>query len=72
MKGKLLKVWGMYDFNDQGKQERAVVATRTKAEAVRLFNVSLYHFNNYAAQTFNEFECKVALENPGKKIFVGG
>lgn len=71
MKGKILKVWGMADFNDEGKQERAVIATPTKAEAIRAFNVSSYYFNNYAAQTFNEFECKVALGNPGKKIFVG-
>lgn len=69
---KKIKVWGLYDLNNQGKHERAVIATRTKAEAVKAFNVSLYYFNLHAAETANKFEVKVALENPGKKIFVGG
>ena len=66
------RVWGMMDFNDEGKQERAVVATTNKAEAARAFNVSMYHLNLYASQTFNKVEVALALKYPGRKVFVGG
>ena len=52
-----MKVWGttMY-FNKNGRQCRAVVATKTKYKAAKLFGLSTYTFNNYSCETGNEKE----------------
>jgi hypothetical protein len=66
---KKLKVWGIPTY-ERGKYERVVVATTTRAQAAKALNVSLYYLDNYAGITGNEYEIKVALENPGIKVFI--
>ena len=60
-----MKVWGttMY-FNKNGRQCRAVVATKTKYKAAKLFGLSTYTFNNYSCETGNEKEIEWAMKNP--------
>ncbi len=60
-----MKVWGttMY-FNKDGRQCRAVVATKTKKRAVELLDLTLYTFNNYSCVTGNEKEIAAAMKQP--------
>jgi len=67
-----LKVWGIMGYNSEGKQERCVVAAKTKKKAAKALDCTVFHLGKYGAITGNEFEIKVALENPGKVIFTGG
>jgi hypothetical protein len=60
-----MKVWGttMY-FNKDGRQCRAVVATKTKKRAVELLDLTLYTFNNYSCVTGNKEEIAAAMKEP--------
>lgn len=60
-----MKVWGTNIFW-QGEQRRAVVAAKSQKEAARLFGVSLYELRNYASETGNEVEVRIASESPGR------
>ena len=67
-----LKVWGIMGFNDQGNEERCVIAAKTKAKAAKALDVTVFHLGRWGAVTSNVSEVTVALENPGKVVFVGG
>ena len=61
-----LKVWGGHlHIGDAKGQRRAIVATRTKAEAAKAFGVSMYWLNLYGSQTGNAEEIAVATAEPG-------
>lgn len=61
-----LTVWGMdVHLRKVRGQQRAVIASRSKAAAARALDVSIGHFNMYAADTGNEEEIRVALAEPG-------
>ena len=65
-----MKVWGTYNWfsrykETMGLQCRAIVATKTKKEAMEAFGQTSYTFKNYTAETGNEVELKVALADPG-------
>ena len=47
-------------------QVRAVVATRTKKEAIAAFGVSTGEARNYISVTGNEHELEIALAKPGQ------
>jgi len=65
---KMMKVWGTSQYFGRIKgrsfQARAVVATKTKKKAAELLGLSMYMFNEYAAQTWNEKEVAAAMEKP--------
>lgn len=56
-------VYGMTLYG-HGDQVRAIVRARSKAEAARLFGVSMYEFKRMAAATGNDEECRVATDVP--------
>jgi hypothetical protein len=65
-----MKVWGTYTWfsrnkETMGSQCRAIIASKTKKEAMEALEQSAYTFKNYTAQTFNDVELKVALADPG-------
>lgn len=56
-----LKVWGgIFDGTT-----RQIVATKTKKAAAEALGLSYYHFNEYACDTGNDVELRVALAEPG-------
>lgn len=59
-----LKVWGTSHYYKGCQQMRAIVATRTKKKAAELLGQSMHIFNEYAAQTQNEMDLKLALAKP--------
>ena len=65
---KKYKVWGGEIFIE-GKQKRAIVATKTKKEAINLFQVSYHRFINYCCETGNETEIKIALSKPNTVFY---
>jgi hypothetical protein len=50
------------------RQARAVVAAPSKKRAAELLGLSTYMFNNYASETWNEEDLKLALAEPEKVI----
>ena len=70
MKSKL-KVYGLTGLNDAGRQQRCVVAVSTQMAAAKALGCTLHHLRGYGSITGNEAEVKLALENPGKAVFVG-
>lgn len=68
-KEKVLKVWGgpyfgydLVDENNPRNHRRMLVAAYTKKQAMELGNLSVNTFNNYFAETGNNFELSVATE----------
>lgn len=59
-----LKVWGGMTFH-KNKQVRAIIATRTKKEAIAKLNMSASHFNNYWCETGNDLELTTAIAKEG-------
>ena len=56
-----MKVWGgCFDGTT-----RQIVATKTKKAAAEALGLNYNHFNNYASDTGNETELRVALAEPG-------
>ena len=47
-----------------GKQVRAIVATKTKKKASILLGISYSYFTDYFCETGNEKELEIALKNP--------
>jgi hypothetical protein len=51
------------------RQVRAIVATRTKKEAIALFGCTAGEFREYSSKTSNAIDLEVALAKPGQ-LFV--
>ena len=68
---KKLKVYTIMDFDSKHEQRRAVVAAYNRNEAAKALGCTLYYFNKFGSITGNDGDIKIALENPGKKIFRG-
>ena len=65
-----LKVYGCSILFHKGKQRRSVVAVHNQKEAAKAFDESLYFVQTWCCETGNEEEVKLALEQPGKVIFM--
>ena len=63
-----LKVWDGLMFI-KSKQVKAIIATTTKKEAIKLLNMTLYEFNSYWSETGNDISLKTALLKPNT-IFI--
>jgi hypothetical protein len=58
------KVYGTSQyFTKQGKQCRAVVATKTKKKAAELLGLTMYMFYSYVSETGNGKEVTAAMKN---------
>jgi hypothetical protein len=78
-----LKVWGMtlsarnldnLPLRPDGRREvqcKAVVATRTKKEAMALFGVTANEMNNYGGETGHEPSLQIAMSQPNQVFACG-
>ncbi len=59
---KKYKVYGTSHYFKNGRQHRAIVATKTKKKAAELLEQTMYSFYSYTAQTGNDKEIATAMK----------
>ena len=72
MGGKIeqLRVWGgPFRCGSERHPHRAILATKTKAEAIKTLGVTEYFFRSWWSETGNEKEVSIATKMP-KTIFI--
>lgn len=65
-----LKVYGGMRFNEYGKQDRCVIAARSKVEVTAILGTTYYEVLNFWSETHNQEETAKALDNPRKLIWM--
>lgn len=63
-----LKVYGILTFMGEGNQVRSVAAVTSQKQFASLIGSSLHYVRDYAAETGNEEERKVAFKHIGRLV----